>query len=100
MPIYEYECLTCGPFSEARPMAVSALPSVCPRCAAEARRVLSAPAVAMSRGGRGSRRRGGSAEPSVVTVTDRREARKKDRGDPLRVPRRPRESARPWMVGH
>jgi putative FmdB family regulatory protein len=99
MPIYEYECRTCGPFSEARPMAVSALPSVCPLCTGQAMRVLSATAIAIGRGGGGCRR-GGSAEPSVVTVKDRREAPKKNRIDPLRAPRRPREAARPWMVGH
>jgi putative FmdB family regulatory protein len=104
MPIYEYECRSCGPFSEARPMAVSALPSVCPLCTAQAQRVLSATAIAIGRGGGGRRRRGGSAEPAVVTVKDRRKApnleKKKSRIDPLRAPRRSREAGRPWMVGH
>ena len=62
-------------------MAASALPSVCPRCAAEASRVLSATAVAIDRGGGGRRQRGAGAEPSVVTVKDRREPPKKTDGD-------------------
>jgi len=86
-------------------MAASALPSVCPRCAAEARRVLSATAIATGRGGAGAggggrRRRGGGAEPSLVTVKDRRQPSRKIAIDPLRAPRRPHEGARPWMVGH
>jgi len=112
MPIYEYECGSCGPFAEARPMAASALPSPCPRCAAPAPRVLSATTSIGTRagagkgtgaaGGRARRRRGGAVEPSVVTVSDRREpVRRRNDVDPLRAARRPPSTAeRPWMVGH
>ncbi|MCE1237374.1 MAG: zinc ribbon domain-containing protein [Hyphomicrobiales bacterium] len=33
MPIYDYECESCGPFREMRPMAESAAPCACPVCA-------------------------------------------------------------------
>lgn len=40
MPLYDYECAACGPFSEIRPMAESGLPFACPGCGATAPRVL------------------------------------------------------------
>lgn len=40
MPVYEYLCSFCGPFTVMRPMAESALPSDCPECGASAPRVL------------------------------------------------------------
>lgn len=32
MPLYEYDCLDCGPFTEMRPMSDSSLPCACPEC--------------------------------------------------------------------
>ena len=92
MPIYEYECRACGTFSDARPMAASALPASCPHCARKAPRVLSATAI-----GRGGRRRR-TAEPKLVTKKER-EPKKKPKTDPLRAPRHD-HGARPWMIGH
>ncbi|HEY8926667.1 MAG TPA: zinc ribbon domain-containing protein [Polyangia bacterium] len=103
MPIYEYECDACGPFAESRPMAASALPAPCPRCAAPAPRVLSPTAsIGAGRQGRGvRRRRGGAAEPSVVAVPERREpSRRRREVDPLRAARPGHATDRPWMVGH
>lgn len=93
MPIYEYECRACGAFSDARPMAASALPVPCPRCALNAPRVLSATGIA--RGGRGRRPR--AIAPSLV-VKERRPP-EVSKIDPLRAPR-PRHGGRPWMIGH
>jgi putative FmdB family regulatory protein len=94
MPIYEYECRTCGGFTESRPMAASALPSTCPRCSLIAPRVLSATAL-----GRTSRaRRRGRPEPKLVTTTNREPRTPKER--PLvREAQRP-HAGRPWMMGH
>ena len=45
MPLYEYKC-SCGErFERVRPMAESTAPAICPVCAAEAPKILSAPAV-------------------------------------------------------
>ncbi|CAH1655262.1 FmdB family zinc ribbon protein [Chelatococcus asaccharovorans] len=51
MPVYEYECAACGPFTAMRPMADFEAPCDCPDCGAEAPRVLiTAPAIgAMNR---------------------------------------------------
>ena len=40
MPVYEYLCDDCGPFTAIRPMAECELPHECPDCAVSARRVL------------------------------------------------------------
>ncbi|QDM17855.1 zinc ribbon domain-containing protein [Tardiphaga sp. vice352] len=40
MPVYEYLCNDCGPFTEMRPMAECEEPHDCPQCAAEAPRVM------------------------------------------------------------
>ncbi|MGC3874733.1 FmdB family zinc ribbon protein [Halomonas sp. GXIMD04776] len=43
MPIYDYVCHQCGPFSARRPMARATDPADCPRCTFSAARVISAP---------------------------------------------------------
>lgn len=46
MPTYDYNCQTCGTFSEVRPMAEFAQPQPCPACGDPAPRAfLSAPAL-------------------------------------------------------
>lgn len=40
MPVYEYRCQRCGPFTQMRPMAECELPSDCPDCGAQAPRVI------------------------------------------------------------
>ena len=54
MPTYEYECETCGPFTEQRPMAEFASPQPCPDCNSLSPRMLTIPQIS-----------GGSAEPSA-----------------------------------
>lgn len=44
MPIYDYLCERCGPFTDMRPMVECEQPSECPRCGRKARRAfLTAP---------------------------------------------------------
>jgi putative FmdB family regulatory protein len=40
MPVYEYLCNHCGPFTDMRPMAECDAPQDCPRCEVEAPRVI------------------------------------------------------------
>ena len=40
MPVYEYLCNDCGPFTDMRPMAECDAPQDCPRCASESPRVI------------------------------------------------------------
>ena len=44
MPVYDYLCNECGPFTDMRPMAECDEPQDCPQCASEApRAILTAP---------------------------------------------------------
>lgn len=43
MPLYDYLCRNCGPFSARMPMAQAKAPAACPDCAASAPRIVSAP---------------------------------------------------------
>jgi len=53
MPVYDYLCGRCGPFTEMRPMAEADLPHKCPTCRKKAPRAfLTAPYFAT--GGRGA----------------------------------------------
>jgi putative FmdB family regulatory protein len=45
MPTYDYECETCGPFTESHPMAEFAEPQRCPDCGDQAPRMLTLPAI-------------------------------------------------------
>lgn len=40
MPVYEYLCDSCGPFTEMRPMSEFELPQPCETCGADAPRVI------------------------------------------------------------
>ena len=40
MPVYEYLCNDCGPFTDMRPMAECDAPQDCPRCEVESPRVM------------------------------------------------------------
>lgn len=47
MPLYEFNCTQCGPFTELRPMSECATPVPCPGCAGLAPRMISAPRLAV-----------------------------------------------------
>ena len=47
MPIYEYVCAACGPFSQLRKVAEYEQPAQCPECQRQAPRVISAPRLAL-----------------------------------------------------
>ncbi|WP_282605729.1 zinc ribbon domain-containing protein [Pelagibius sp. Alg239-R121] len=46
MPIYDYTCTNCGPFTEWQSMSLSAAPFPCPTCDRQSERALSAPYIA------------------------------------------------------
>jgi putative FmdB family regulatory protein len=47
MPVYAFRCETCGAFDVMRPMAEASVPTQCPDCGDEARRVFSPPGLAL-----------------------------------------------------
>ena len=112
MPVYDYLCAACGPFTEMRPMAEFELPFDCPSCGREAQRAyLTAPRLS-----------GMSAERRLAHATNERSANqpstfssmKKSHGagcaccsgKSSRMTRRGTSgsksfpTSRPWMISH
>lgn len=78
MPVYDYLCEDCGPFTEMRPMSDYELPHDCPQCGREAPRAfLTAPRLA------GLSRR----KPGRLTYRGKNGSKS--------FP-----TARPWMISH
>ena len=96
MPIYEYHCTKCGPFTAMRPMAQSAAPSDCVSCGRGAARVLSATFVV----GSGHRRRTAGATPNLVTRDRDPERERAMRKTHRPAPAKHGHLGRPWMMGH
>ena len=109
MPVYDYLCQACGPFSAIRPMAEFAAPFLCGDCGAEAPRVLlSAPSVS----GLGHGRRAAFQANERSAHAPARASRHPSgcgccsgsKGSPLRT--EPASAAksfptqRPWMISH
>lgn len=95
MPLYEFACEDCGPFSAWRSMSESSQPAPCPTCDASAQRILSATA-----GTRGSRPRRGIPEPKLVRSQPRDPVKDKSGGGPLKQTGPAHNHGRPWMMGH
>ncbi|MBM3585256.1 MAG: zinc ribbon domain-containing protein [Alphaproteobacteria bacterium] len=52
MPLYDYECETCGPFRAWRSMSAYRRPAPCPDCGRSSRRAVVMPALGMDSGQR------------------------------------------------
>ena len=91
MPVYAFTCACCGPFDLVRPMGQAGAPARCPACGGDARRVFTAPGLALlaSPVRRTLNMEEKSAhEPAVVA---------QKRGRPLPHGHAP---APPWTLGH
>ncbi|WP_072394179.1 zinc ribbon domain-containing protein [Hyphomicrobium sp. CS1GBMeth3] len=108
MPMYDYDCPACGPFTAMRVMAEFELPQDCPTCGGEAPRVLlTAPAFAgMDRGRRmaAETNERSSHEPKRSSGHGAGcgccsgKAAKKNAQEPAAAKSFP--AARPWMISH
>jgi putative FmdB family regulatory protein len=87
MPLYEYQCGSCGLFEQWRSMAEATNPMHCPTCDAIAKRIFSPPSVLLSSSLRLSN---SSAEPKRVT--------RSQEPTPPRV--QSHSHGRPWMISH
>ena len=112
MPVYDYLCPRCGPFTRMRPMADCDLPHECPRCACEAPRAfLTAPYCATLSAERrlahATNERSASA-PRLLSATQGahgagcgcctgKSSRKTKRG---RNGAKSFPASRPWMISH
>lgn len=118
MPLYEYECLDCGPFTEIRPMAESAQPCACPDCGADAPRAyLTPPMMACvgtdTRIAMDTNERAKNAPMSVGDYAAKQASARHRSGCSCCAPRKKKSptaktpsgaktfpSKRPWMISH
>jgi len=108
MPIYDYECAVCGPFSAFRPMTDYDKPALCDGCGQAApRAILRAPALAMMDAGardglatnersRHEPRRSAGAHPSGCGCC----APSKRVAASVKGAAKSFPNARPWMISH
>ncbi len=91
MPLYDYGCDACGPFTEWRSMSRSSDPVPCTTCGNAARRIFTAPFIAdMDPSNRIAHQRNEKSahEPKVVSGKPSGHA-------PARL-----RARRPWAIGH
>ncbi len=115
MPLYEYECTTCGTFTALRRMSESQSPAACDICGEPGSRIISAPHLAvMDKASRVAHERneksahepraarrsscgctgGHTCKPSNENAS----ANSKEKGSLLKM--QTKKTARPWMLGH
>jgi putative FmdB family regulatory protein len=110
MPVYEYECETCGPFADLRSIENRDAPALCDICDQPAPRLISAPNLALMQplhrmaAVRNERSR---HEPRVGLKTSCCSGRtcthrRSKVGDPEKPALRAstKRNRRPWMLGH
>ncbi len=104
MPIYEYVCVACGPFSQLRKIAEYEQPALCPHCQQQAPRVISAPRLAvMDAGNRTAweRNERSAHEPRLSQPHRHHPGCGHDHGKIEKQPvKREVGRGRPWMLGH
>lgn len=107
MPVYDYLCASCGPFSGRRPMAEAGLPLACPDCAAPAPRMVTAPQLNLmsaTRRGIDSRNEKSAHAPEVVHKPKHHESGHCGHGAGHAHGAHSHAAAhppsRPWMIGH
>jgi putative FmdB family regulatory protein len=108
MPVYDYLCATCGPFTAIRPMAEFQQPQPCEQCGAPApRALLTAPAMSGLDSGRRQAAAINERSANAPLRAKRHPAgcacctgagRQKPRTEPAAAKSFP--SQRPWMISH
>lgn len=111
MPVYEFECESCGPFSELRTISERDRPATCAFCDGPAARLISAPNLALmppvlrmasARNERSQHEPRVGTKPSCCSGSRCSHKRGKtttaDGKPALRASRK--KNRRPWMLGH
>jgi putative FmdB family regulatory protein len=99
VPIYQFECLSCGSFDARRPMIEASAPMRCPTCDEPAERRFSTPGgrrlpLATSQAIDRSQR--SAYEPATRSTSEMGAARRSPR--PAHLHRH--TAQRPWQIGH
>jgi putative FmdB family regulatory protein len=89
MPVYEFQCDTCGVFEALRPIALRDEAPNCPTCEGKTQRIFSVPHFNLSSGG--------ALLKARQTDEPRLEKREKQPSQPQY---QSHKRDRPWMVGH
>ena len=93
MPLYDYSCEKCGPFTEFRSMSQSSDPMPCPTCREAAQRILTAPFIAdMDPNNRIAHQRNEKSAHEPRVVSGKPPGHRHGGGG--------RRAGRPWSIGH
>lgn len=90
MPLYEFRCVTCGPFEQMRTLEQASEPMLCPTCETVAKRIYSVAGLILTPAAL-RRRVEQSAEPKVVTRSQTQHSGSHQHNH---------HHGRPWMIGH
>lgn len=112
MPMYEYECTSCGVFTALRKISESQAPAFCQSCGAESQRILSVPRLAilgMSQRDAHERNEKSAHEPRIArrsscgctgTHTCKSATKVNQDTGKAALQVQTKKTARPWMLGH
>lgn len=121
MPLYEYECGSCGSFSALRKMSESGLPMDCESCGSESARIISVPYFALLAKAKKAAyelNEKSANEPKAIkrsgcgcsgthtcqTTNSQPNAKKENKFIPTQqgsgFQMQTKRTARPWMLGH
>lgn len=94
MPLYEFDCQSCGTFEKFRSMSETSKPMFCPTCQAEAKRIYSVAGLIMTPQSLRSRIEQ-SAEPRIVNRSEVKHSHTHKHNH-----NHHHDHGRPWMIGH
>jgi putative FmdB family regulatory protein len=118
MPLYEYECVSCGPFSALRKMSESSLSALCGGCGSESGRIISVPNFALMAKAKKAayeRNEKSAHEPKAIkrsscgcagthtcqaTTKVNKEGKSNSQPEGGGFQMQTKRTARPWMLGH
>jgi putative FmdB family regulatory protein len=90
MPLYEFDCKTCGNFEKFRTMSEASKPMLCPTCQTEAKRIYSVAGLILTPKALRTRI-DKSAEPQIVNRAEIKHSH---------THKHHHHHSRPWMIGH
>lgn len=105
MPLYEFQCDNCGPFTELRRLSECDMPAECPVCGSSSSRIISVPRLAiMEKNNRTAweRNEKSAHEPRRVNAADRHHHHDGGHKHEHHHHHTHKHGAggRPWMIGH
>ena len=104
MPLYEFNCAECGPFTELLRVSECDMPAACPMCGITASRVISVPRLAiMADNNRTAweRNEKSAHEPRLANASHRHDHAHDHKGKHHHPHKHKHaHNGRPWMLGH